>query len=82
MASVKGLYPTQADLATAAAVEGNLAAIVMNGAPGWLIDLSPFQHVPPLPAAELTAVPLVILTAVAAGMVVLGVAGFARRDVG
>jgi ABC-2 type transport system permease protein len=47
-----------------------------------LIDLSPFAHVPRLPGAPLTVLPLVILLAVAAGLVLLGVAGFRRRDVG
>jgi polyether ionophore transport system permease protein len=50
--------------------------------PQWVIDLSPFQHVPAMPAAEFTALPLVLLTLVAAGLVGLGVAGYERRDTG
>ena len=50
--------------------------------PSWLSDLSPFEHVPLLPAAELDVVPLVVL---GAGAVVLGAVGFGtfrQRDVG
>jgi ABC-2 type transport system permease protein len=48
--------------------------------PGWLLDLSPYTHVPRLPAAELTVIPLVVLTAVAAGLVATGLYGIRRRD--
>lgn len=48
--------------------------------PGWLLNLSPFEHVPQLPIDDLTALPLVILTAIAAGLVVVGLVGFRRRD--
>ncbi|MGH3980070.1 MAG: ABC transporter permease, partial [Pseudonocardiaceae bacterium] len=50
--------------------------------PGWLADVSPFQHVPPLPAAELTAGPLGVLLAIAAGLTAAGLAAFRRRDIG
>jgi len=47
-----------------------------------LLDLSPFVHVPKLPGAALAAGPLLWLTAVAAGLIAVGLAGFRRRDVG
>lgn len=50
--------------------------------PEWMNALSPFGQVPQLPADDLTAVPLIVLTAVAAGLVVVGLAAFRRRDVG
>ncbi len=50
--------------------------------PQWASDLSPFQHVPQLPAADFTAVPLLILTVLAAALTAVGVAGLRRRDVG
>ncbi|WP_030547549.1 ABC transporter permease [Streptomyces albus] len=46
----------------------------------WLNNLSPFGHVPQLPAADLEWPPLLILTALAAGLVWLGLLGFRRRD--
>ncbi len=49
--------------------------------PGWVTDLSPFSHVPLLPAADLSVAPLLVLTAVAAGLAAAGTAAFRRRDV-
>ncbi len=48
--------------------------------PGWMNNLSPFGHVPRLPAADLDWTPLLVLTLVAAGLVWLGLAGLRRRD--
>ncbi|GDY33062.1 ABC transporter permease [Gandjariella thermophila] len=48
----------------------------------WAMDLSPFTHVPRLPGGELSATPLVCLVLVAAALVVVGLAGFRRRDIG
>jgi ABC-2 type transport system permease protein len=50
--------------------------------PQWAMDISPFTHTPKLPGAELTWTPLVALTLVAAALVVAGLAGFRRRDIG
>jgi ABC-2 type transport system permease protein len=50
--------------------------------PVWVQDLTPFQHVPQLPAADLTFVPLVALTAVAVAFTAAGLAGLRRRDIG
>lgn len=47
----------------------------------WVLDLNPFAHVPNLPGAPFRAVPLVVLTALAAAVVACGLAGFRRRDV-
>jgi ABC-2 type transport system permease protein len=49
--------------------------------PDWMNNLSPFGHVPRLPAAELEWTPLLVLTLVAAALVWLGLAGLGRRDV-
>lgn len=48
--------------------------------PDWMFDLSPYTHVPRMPAADFTATPLVILTALAAVLIAAGLAGFRRRD--
>lgn len=49
--------------------------------PDWMADLSPFGHVPQLPGAEVEALPIVILLAITAGLVAIGLAGFRRRDI-
>ncbi|WP_406726310.1 ABC transporter permease [Streptomyces sp. GD-15H] len=48
--------------------------------PSWMNNLSPFGHVPRLPAADMNWLPLLLLSLVAAGLVWLGLAGFRRRD--
>ncbi|MFE6282542.1 ABC transporter permease [Streptomyces sp. NPDC057877] len=48
--------------------------------PDWMNNLSPFGHVPQLPAADMSWTPILLLTLVAAGLVWLGLAGFRRRD--
>ncbi|MER7903491.1 ABC transporter permease [Streptomyces sp. NPDC095614] len=50
------------------------------GFPGWTNDLSPFGHVPRLPAAPVDGTPLTVLTLVAAALVLVGLDGFRRRD--
>jgi len=64
----------------ACVVEGFLGAVL--GLPSWLSDLSPFEHVPQLPAASLTLLPLVVMSAVAAGLTLIGLTGLRRRDIG
>ncbi len=64
----------------ACAVEGLLGAVL--GLPGWLSDVSPFERVPQLPAASLTLLPLVVMSAVAAGLTLIGLTGLRRRDIG
>jgi ABC-2 type transport system permease protein len=48
----------------------------------WVMDLSPFTHVPKIPGTAWTASPLVALAAVAASLIIAGLIGFRRRDVG
>jgi len=66
-----------------------LAGFVLLGEFGALFDLSrvimdisPFTHVPRMPGGDFAVAPLLWLTAIAAGLFVLGLAGFRRRDVG
>ncbi|MGF1471468.1 MAG: ABC transporter permease [Rubrobacteraceae bacterium] len=47
----------------------------------WMLDLSPFTHVPNLPGGEVSAGPLVWLVVVAAALTVAGLFGFHRRDI-
>lgn len=48
--------------------------------PDWLATFSPIGHVPQVPAADLEWTPLLVLTALAGGLIWLGLAGFNRRD--
>lgn len=48
----------------------------------WVRDLSPFDHVPRLPAADARLVPITLLLALTAGLWVAGMAGLRRRDIG
>jgi ABC-2 type transport system permease protein len=48
--------------------------------PDWSYDLSPLEHVPTLPVADFSVAPELILTAIAAALVGLGLVAFRRRD--
>jgi ABC-2 type transport system permease protein len=50
--------------------------------PSWVVDLSPFQQVPQMPAEGFALSPVVALTAIAAALIAVGVVGFRRRDAG
>ena len=49
--------------------------------PGWFLDSMPFQATPYLPYEPMTWTPLIIMTGIAAALFVVGLAGFARRDI-
>jgi ABC-2 type transport system permease protein len=48
--------------------------------PQAVLNLSPFTHVPAVPAESLAMVPILMLLAVSGALVGIGVAGFRRRD--
>jgi ABC-2 type transport system permease protein len=48
--------------------------------PQWLSNLSPFEHVPALPAAPMAWLPLVVLTATAGASLAAGLVALDRRD--
>jgi ABC-2 type transport system permease protein len=54
---------------------------VLLDLPQVLLDLSPFTHTPAAPSVGITTAPLLALTALAAVLVGVGLAGFRRRDV-
>jgi ABC-2 type transport system permease protein len=47
-----------------------------------ITDVSPFDQVPRVPGVAVPAAPLLIMTALAAGLCALGLSAFARRDLG
>ena len=49
--------------------------------PDWAQDLSPFQHVPRLPAAGFSLLPLVALSLAAVALAAAGGVAFRRRDI-
>jgi ABC-2 type transport system permease protein len=48
----------------------------------WVLDISPFTHAPRLPGGTVAAAPLIWLCAIAAVLVVTGLSGLRRRDIG
>jgi ABC-2 type transport system permease protein len=48
--------------------------------PSWVIDVSPFSHIPDVPATDLTFAPLIGLTLIAAALIATGLAAFRHRD--
>jgi ABC-2 type transport system permease protein len=82
-AALFGLLPRLVVGATWA-ILGVVLAITMFGEAlqlsRWLLDLSPFAHLPRLPAATFTATPLLWLLVVAVVLAAAGLAAFRRRD--
>jgi ABC-2 type transport system permease protein len=50
------------------------------GAPGWVVGMSPFAHLAPVPLAAPNWPALVVMTALAVALAGAGAAGFRRRD--
>jgi len=48
--------------------------------PQWIVDLSPFSHVPAVPAVSLDVEPLLVMTLLAAVFTATGLALWRRRD--
>jgi ABC-2 type transport system permease protein len=64
---------------TAAILAGPLFGATLR-LPQWAQDLSPFTHVPRVPADAISAAPMLALAAIALGGLALGWAAFQRRD--
>jgi ABC-2 type transport system permease protein len=83
-AALIGWFPRRAAIAWAAlgvfALLGQLGQTL--GLPQALLDLSPFSHVPPLPAGAFTMLPVAVLLLVTAVATAIGFVGFRRRDIG
>lgn len=77
-----GLHPRLLGLASALVGFGALVAIFgdMLQLPDWLLAISPWQHTPGYPVAEVTALPLIIQSAVFVALALAGVVAIGRRD--
>ena len=82
--TVFGFAPRWVDVAwgilAACFVIGLLGVVIRL--PDWVLKLSPFERTPALPAANVAVLPLVVLTALAAALVLVGLGGLRRRDIG
>ncbi len=80
-----GLLPG-ASVAGAWTVLGAVVVIALFGQvlrlSGWLLDLSPFTHVPKLPGAAVTAPPLLWVGLAALALTAAGLTALRRRDIG
>ena len=79
-----GLLP-RASVAGAWTVVGVLVLIALFGQvlqlSPWILDVSPFTHVPRLPGAAVTGTPLLWLSLAAVALVAVGLAGLRHRDI-
>ena len=48
----------------------------------WVLDISPFTHVPKLPGGTVSAAPLLWLSIIAVALATAGMVGLRRRDIG
>lgn len=82
--ALAGATPRRAALAWAALVLSASMGLLAEalGLPGWARDLSPFEHVPAMPAASFELAPVVGLVAVVAVCCLIGIVGVRRRDLG
>jgi ABC-2 type transport system permease protein len=82
--AVFGVRPALSSLAWAsvgvAAVIGQLGTVL--GLDHWVLDISPFTHIPRVPGHEVTAAPLIWLTSIATVLITVGLARFRHRDIG
>lgn len=79
-----GLWPRWSPVAWALVTWALFAAMFgpLLDLPGWALDLSPIEVAPRVPWEDLSAGPLLGLTALTAALVVAGLVAFRRRDVG
>ncbi|TDE45180.1 ABC transporter permease [Nonomuraea mesophila] len=79
-ATLFGLAPRGAALAWAVLALGAVIRFWGADLPGWARGLSPFDHIPRMPVEDFSLAPLVMLTALAACLLLIGLYGFRRRD--
>jgi polyether ionophore transport system permease protein len=77
-----GLAPRHASLTWAALILSVLLVELgaLFGLNQWIVDLTPFAHVPKLPGSAFILTPVLCLTVIAAALGAAGLAGLRRRD--
>jgi ABC-2 type transport system permease protein len=77
-----GLAPRLSSLAWAALIVSALVVELgaLFGLSQWIVDITPFGHVPKLPGSAFTVAPVLWLTVVAVALGAAGLAGLRRRD--
>lgn len=77
-----GLLPRLAAVAWGALALCLLISLVGQaaGLDQWMLDISPFTHLPKLPGGHVSALPLVLLSVIVVVVTVAGITGFRRRD--
>ena len=83
-AAVVGGWPRAAPLAWAVVAVATVVGVLGDGLglPAGVRDLSPFAHVPSVPAAPVAWTPLALTTVVAVVLVGVGAVALDRRDIG
>ena len=83
-AALFGLAP-RASVAASWSVLGVAVAMLLVGATlqlsHWVLDVSPFSHLPKLPGGTAHPLPLILLCVIAALLAGVGLAGLRRRDI-
>ncbi|WP_159850365.1 ABC transporter permease [Nocardia sp. CY41] len=80
-----GWVPRAAAAVAWAAVAYCVVAVLFTAAfdlPGWFDGASPFTHTPQAPLHDVTAAPMIGITLAALAGLLIGLAGFRRRDAG
>jgi ABC-2 type transport system permease protein len=77
-----GLFPGAVGLTWVVVVYGFVVSYLgaLMQFPEWMGRISPFSQIPQLPVDDFTITPLLVLTAITAALVVVGLIGFQRRD--
>lgn len=82
--ALNGWVPRLVALTWAVLVTGIVVGFLgeLLGLPTWIARVSPFEHVPLLPAESVTVLPLALLSVVAGVLTGGGAYAFGRRDIG
>ena len=79
-----GVVPRATAYVAFGAVAGSYLVQIVGGlsaAPSWLVKVSPFSHIAPVPAAPVDATATLVMLAIAVLSTLVGLVAFDRRDV-